>query len=274
MFTEAEKAEITSVKERLLKMVDYQFMAGNATMPGEIYTMVKRGILTGGAIASAFHNEKPNDFDIYFNRHDDIQYVADYFLKKDNQMWITKLQHDYIQPVVPGLYYTNNAITLQNGIQFIILQTANLRGVFDFVHCMPWIDMETGKMHISEDQYRAIKNKKLIMNPGGHSPSASRITKYVERGYAMSDQVKKLLETYTANSLAAQPPAPEPLEDVIADVLSREFQEGMQKALADSYEESLKKLYADSWEQPLKIDIDEDVADYDYTYPGKRLTLI
>lgn len=253
MFTEKEKAEIVDVKNRLLKMLDGQYMTG---VPSEIRQMMKFGILTGGAIPSVFHNEKPNDFDIYFHRQDDIKLVCDYFMRPENHQWISDLKHDYIQPAVKGKYFTSNAITLVNGVQFIILQTSDLRKAFDFVHCMPWIDLVTGAMHISEDQYRAIKNKKLMLNPHGHGPSAKRINKYVERGYVMSDQVKKILEGHVRNSLAEQPISPAPLADVIADQMSKEFQEGMKQALAESYMEALKGM--EGWRYE-----DEDKADYD-----------
>lgn len=268
MFTEAEKAEIVDVKNRLLKMIDGQYMAPIQTkdgkdigpVPSEIRQMMKFGILTGGAIASAFHNELPNDFDIYFHREDDIKLVVDYFMRPENTKWIEDLKHDYIQPAVKGKYFTSNAITLVNAIQFIILQTSDLRKGFDFVHCMPWIDLTTGAMHISEDQYRAIKNKKLILNPHGHGPNARRINKYVQRGYKMSDQVKKILEGQTAMSLAQQPPAPEPLADVIADALSKEFQAGMKQALAESYMEALKGMEGWRYEDDIEPDYDKDDA--------------
>lgn len=190
MFTDQERQEIIAVKERLLKMVDGCFL-GNS-IPADIHDMTMRGILTGGAIASAFHIETPNDYDIYFTRQDDIEYASKFFLDPSMHKWISTIKHNYIQPVVAGHYYTNNAITLVNGIQFIILHTADLRSKFDFVHCQPWLDLQTRTFHISEAQYRAIKDRLLIRNPVGPTPVGQRIKKYVERGWKIRNEDREL----------------------------------------------------------------------------------
>ena len=79
---------------------------------------------------------------------------------------------------------TENAVTLTNDIQFIYLGTADVcRANFDFVHCMPWYDIQTQKLYISEAQFTAIKNKRLVYNLTGESIKDRRIQKYIAKGW-------------------------------------------------------------------------------------------
>lgn len=253
MFTEAQKNHIGEVKERALKMFESTFFRLN--WPDEIRRMASRGILTGGAIPSIMHGQEPNDWDIYLEREDDIEYVKKFFLKPENHKYISEIKHNYLHgTTVAGKYFTANAITLMNGVQFIILQNARLREAFDFIHCMPFIHISTKQMHISERQYRAIMDKQLILNPKGHAPKLDRIVKYLQRGYNMTPEVKIIYDANVAMSAAAQPPNPSPyipttngtLQDDIIDVIATEMAKDvdvkMKKALQDMYLEAYEKL--------------------------------
>jgi hypothetical protein len=69
-------------------------------------------------------------------------------------------------------------------VQFIYLGTADVcRSKFDFVHCMPWYDLNTQKLHISEAQFNSIKTKTLVYNLAGESIKEQRVKKYVDKGW-------------------------------------------------------------------------------------------
>lgn len=249
MFTDQERQEIVAVKERLLKMVDGCFVAH--PIPTAIYDITKNGILTGGAIASAFHIQTPNDYDIYFKNADHIESVRKIFLDPSMHKWISTVKHNYIQPVVAGHYYTNNAITLVNGIQFIILGTTDLRNIFDFVHCQPWLDLKTKTLHISEAQYRAIKGMQLIRNPAGPTPAGHRIKKYVERGWRMDNDpgLQTLLNAYQLELNL----------DKAANAANAMFDQSMQKL----FEQSAAQVLEDQFE---KLDLEDLKARYEDDY--------
>lgn len=143
-------------------------------------------ILTGGAIASMMHMERPNDFDLYFK--DDFSLSSfRQFIKNEIPVreYIKDVNEKYIEVVIEGKMVTGNAVTFKNGVQVILLQGCEGREYFDFIHCMPWYDISNNKLHISRRQYDAIKHKKLIVNPArmGTPTSKSRIEKYVKRGW-------------------------------------------------------------------------------------------
>jgi hypothetical protein len=89
---------------------------------------------------------------------------------------------------IEGKLITAHATTFDNDIQVITMATSEFRDTFDFIHCMPWYDIKTGKLHISPAQYEAIKNKKLVLNPKAKKkPTARRVEKYVERGWLFNE---------------------------------------------------------------------------------------
>lgn len=258
MFSDAQKNHIKEVKERTLKMFESAFFQLN--WPDEIRRMASRGILTGGAIPSIMHGDKPNDWDIYLEREDDIEYVRQFFLKPEHHKYISEMKHNYIHATVAGKYFTANAITLKNGIQFIILQNARLREAFDFIHCMPFIHISTKQMHISENQYRAIMDKQLILNPKGHAPRLDRIVKYTGRGYKMSPEVKIIYDANVAMSAAAQPPNPTPPPDItsLQQAVLDDIATEMAKDVDIKMKQALRDMYKDAYEQILKMQDDTD----------------
>lgn len=202
MFTKEEIAEIQAVKERALKLIDSKLYFTPPHADEELRRLVGRGILTGGVFASLFHNQLPHDFDIYFKDDRDIVAANKYFLDEKNIPLIKDINPAYIHTVVDGKCFTANAVTLDNDLQFIMLGNSNMRKFFDFVHCMPYLDLDSKKFYISGDQYRAIKTRYLVKNPAGHTPTRKRIEKYMDRGYRFSPEIDALYMTYINNSQA------------------------------------------------------------------------
>jgi hypothetical protein len=48
---------------------------------------------------------------------------------------------------------------------------------------MPWIDIKTQKLFMSEAQFDSIKSRNIILNKKGEPPKEYRIQKYVSKGW-------------------------------------------------------------------------------------------
>ena len=77
IFTNDELVDINTVKTR----IEEYFRT--VKFPPGLIAIVKNGILTGGASASLFHNETPNDWDIYLTKQTDIDAFIDLTKKSD-----------------------------------------------------------------------------------------------------------------------------------------------------------------------------------------------
>jgi hypothetical protein len=138
-------------------------------------------VLSGGAIASLYHGEKPKDYDLWSKSSSAIVTVISHL--DTLQDFVTEDIGEHYSAMAGAKYVSPNAITLKNSLQFITLgDYKEQRERFDFVHCKPYYDIQTGLLFISEAQWSAIKNKKLIVNPG-RTPSNSRINKFGLRGW-------------------------------------------------------------------------------------------
>jgi hypothetical protein len=179
-FTPLEISDIILNKEILKESLNKKLKQ----LPIDIIDIIVRhGILTGGSISSSFHNEAPNDYDIYLKDLDSLRQFKQ-LLTDDNLQHVKSANEKYMEVLVNDKMVTVNATTFVNDIQVITLGTVAMRETFDFVHCMPWIELYTNKLHISKKQYDLIKKKHLIKNPDyPHSLSDKRISKYVNKGW-------------------------------------------------------------------------------------------
>lgn len=186
MFTAAEREEINLVKASLLVEIS-QIMKDEKYSPDLVNWITNHGILTGGASASMFHKERPNDYDIYFEESQTIGHVERYLTH--NSDYVKDVKEGYIvqDSRMKGKVWSSRAITLRGDIQLIIMNTADIRQLFDFEHCKPWLHIRTRKYFISEVQYRSIKTRTLI--PNASNPSQHRIFKFEDRGWKMTERI-------------------------------------------------------------------------------------
>ena len=185
-FTTSEKTKILRLKSELTA----QFSVKMVAIPDTTFQTLIRDncIITGGAIASCFHSEKINDIDLYAKDQASLNTLKIYILEsmKDN----IKEMKAYDVNSTAGYMITDNAVTLKGDLQFIYLGTADqCRLKFDFIHCMPWFDIKTQKLHISKDQYDAIADKRLLVNPLGNV-KFKRIDKYTKRGWGIEPALR------------------------------------------------------------------------------------
>ena len=189
MFTAAEGEEISRVKDLLL--LDISNIMNSEKYSTDLMSyIVNYGILTGGASASMFHKEQPNDYDIFIEDTDTIGHIERYLAKHPEFIKDVKEGYFVKDSQMEGKVWSSRAITLKGNIQLIIMNTASQRIQFDFEHCKPWLHLRTRKYFISEEQYRSIKSKTLL--PTVHQqPAPHRIFKFEERGWKMSDRVQR-----------------------------------------------------------------------------------
>jgi len=179
MFSSSEETEIAIVKEKIRSKLQTKL----DSLPNPIKEIIEKGILSGGVSASLFHNQMPNDWDIYLSNADDVKEFD--ALINQNVDLIDDINPKYMamDTLIDGKVITARATTLKNSVQVITMETKEHRKTFDFIHCMPWFDIANGKYFISKDQYRAIKSKKIIINPEAKQVAQYRIEKYLNRGW-------------------------------------------------------------------------------------------
>lgn len=154
----------------------------------EVRMLAKRCILTGGATASIFHSDTPNDWDLLFLFDKDVQSILinPSIIPTNDIADMKEYSSDLRTEKVIGKCITTWAITCKNGVQFI-LRNAEHRKHFDFIHCMPYYDITRNKLFISGDQFHSIMEKNIILNPErvdrDKAPNEKRLQKYIDRGW-------------------------------------------------------------------------------------------
>jgi hypothetical protein len=138
-------------------------------------------IITGGCISSLYFGEKVNDIDLYAKDSKKLSTVQKLIIEIGEHIKEVK---GYSLTNADNKLITNNAITLKNDVQFITIADAETcRKQFDFIHCMPWFDIKTQKLHISESQFNSIKNRQLVPNISGETVKPYRLQKYLDKGW-------------------------------------------------------------------------------------------
>ena len=188
-FSQSDKTSILRLKSSIASYYNLQMKKiGDRQLESLFYDNC---IITGGCIASLFHGEDVNDIDVYAKTNPAMRIIKDYIIdfgKNIKSGSLYKLDED----TPPRPLITENAVTLTNDVQFIYLGTADVcRANFDFVHCMPWYDLNTQKLHISEAQFTAIKSKTLVPNISGEAIKDRRIEKYSIKGWNTKNIVYK-----------------------------------------------------------------------------------
>lgn len=179
MFTANEEVEIAVVKEKIRSRLETKL----GILPIPIRNIIQRGILSGGASASLFHNQMPSDWDVYLSDANDVKEFDTLIQQNVDLIDDVNPKYMVMDTLIDGKVITARATTLKNSVQVITMETKEHRKSFDFIHCMPWFDISTGKYFISKDQYRAIKGKKIIINPKAKEVAQYRIEKYLNRGW-------------------------------------------------------------------------------------------
>lgn len=194
-FSNSDKSKILKLKSSIASYYNLQMKKlGDKKLESLFF---EHCIITGGSISCLAYDETVADIDLYAKTAKGLTEIESYIIThmpKDQIARFDKYTLDdegaKMVTVKDGEYaITNNAITLTNSVQFITLGEAeDCRKKFDFIHCMPWFDIASQKLHISEDQFGCIKLKKLKRNPLYSGQFAKRrVDKYVKRGWGFYD---------------------------------------------------------------------------------------
>ncbi len=183
VFNEIERGEIEAVK--IAVKTHLRIMMSE--LPSSYPQMFKNGILAGGAIASLFHGEEPNDWDIYLETHSLSNQFLDRVMKGLDGIEdvIADINPNYnVTTLLDGKIVTERAVTFRNKLQVIVMTDRTSRETFDFLHCMPYFEFGSGNFYISRAQYDAIKQRKLVQNPKfKDQPNVRRLQKLIAQGW-------------------------------------------------------------------------------------------
>ncbi len=181
VFNNEEIDVIKRTKSTLLEMLVPKL----EQLPLQLQSLIfEKGILTGGATSSVMLNTPPKDYDIYLTDESDINRFKDLLKTGEVLEFVSDVDEKYKANItVNGKIITTNATTFKNNIQVITCAYAKSREKFDYVHCMPYINIKDKKFYISKMQYMSIMNKTLKTNPNAERVDAHRTMKFIGRGW-------------------------------------------------------------------------------------------
>lgn len=192
MFSESDKKLILKVKEQIKEKV------GLGVLENKIYfqEFLKESVsfpkmfLSGGAIASLFQNETPNDWDLFF-KNEIEKTVFTKFLT--NSSFFTPIEFFIDERYTDEEGIPVNALTIKDDqISFIKLYADKpeyVKSTFDFVHCTSHYDIFDDTLHISELQFKCM-TQKILMRNTNEPIKKSRLEKFLNRGYKIAaDQI-------------------------------------------------------------------------------------
>lgn len=144
--------------------------------------------ICGGFIASHLQKQKPKDVDFYFESDDAMDKATAILLDPSGKFThhIADVDPKYRETIGrDGKMITEWAITMKTGHSFITKhwgEPKELKSTFDYVHCCAHYEIATDQLFISEAQYLAIVNKRLMVN-NPLTFTNKREEKFLLRGY-------------------------------------------------------------------------------------------
>lgn len=183
LFTSAEIDRIKLIKSKLTNDLRRKFddFAEHPTLATTLFTSC---VLSGGASASVYYNQTPNDYDLYFKDLQSLDYIRNWLNSDMGLPYVKSISENYTTNIlVNGKCITHNAITLKNDVQLVMMDVSSMIDNFDFIHCNPKLDILTDTYYISPLEYRAIGCKHLIRNNSNGAVSKARMQKFKERGW-------------------------------------------------------------------------------------------
>jgi hypothetical protein len=166
-----------AVREKLINQAEIPYKLWN--------TIRSKCILSGSCISSIYHGEEPNDYDFWLREPNSIQWLRDIIIR-DYPDYIMDVSEKYGNLPNTSPLITENAITLKNNFQIIALgDYFTERKKFDYVHCLPYVNLADSLFYISEYQFKIIDSKILVKNPDGKEPTSMRTQKFLDRGWKL-----------------------------------------------------------------------------------------
>lgn len=189
MFSDDDRKNILEIKKKIREKVSFGSLAVKKYIGDYLNIAPFPTIfLSGGAIASLVQNEEPKDWDIFF------------FLKSEQESFTQMLtSSSYFTDVKIDVNYVDddgipkNALTIKtDDISFVTLHhglPSEVKKTFDFLHCTSHYDIMKDSLHISELQYKCMKEK-LLMKNNENLVHKWRLDKFLARGYRIAHNHK------------------------------------------------------------------------------------
>lgn len=142
--------------------------------------------ITGGFIASHLQRQKPKDVDFYFEDDAAMDSAVAILSSPGYNDLIADVDPRYRATIGrDGKMITENAITMKTGHSFITRhwgEPKEVKATFDYMHCCAHYEIALDKLFISEAQYVAAVNKRLMVN-NPLTFTNLREEKFLLRGY-------------------------------------------------------------------------------------------
>ena len=137
-------------------------------------------IIAGGVFVSKFHNEEPNDIDMFFLDVNEPVSIPDMsIVKKESKI-------EYMNnPDILRAFTVHRQFRDINVILTKYKTREDLMKHFDMWHCKMSYDPSCDGFFISRMAYDAVKNKKIIHANLAVPIKQHRIDKYLKRGYTI-----------------------------------------------------------------------------------------
>lgn len=193
--------KINKIKELLRSKIDIVL---NTIEKEDLKERVAQDIyISGGAICSLLLDEKPRDYDIYFNSVivlEDLIYYYVPTIKIDKQYITTvrkfNIDEKFVDTVIPltngacGIKITKTALILDTNLQIVINRIGNINDItqqMDFIHCTNYYDYAYDKLVLNKPALTSILTKELQYQ-GQHFSinSLYRLQKFIQKGFTIS----------------------------------------------------------------------------------------
>lgn len=172
------------------------------------------GFIAGGAVLSAFTNNRINDYDIYFSSKENANAfklalkmkdgINEYQIPEKRKKLMVKSKKEVIE-----VFRTDNAITFLCDGQKYQLITAfylppeELFKKYDFTICMGAYSPKANEFYLYDSFLEDVSEKRLKFNIGTEYPICSllRVLKYQKKGYIISglEMIKMALTIHKLN---------------------------------------------------------------------------
>ncbi len=191
MFDNGEMTLLDDLKKRLSEALwyvnAYYYIQPDGALKGEKLTMqhadTKNLVVAGGCIASMYHNEQPNDYDIFILKSDKRLFNS--IVNVDATTYHSE-GYDSMQNVMATATRYEGA----NKLNYILTNHETreelIKG-FDFKHCRASFVPHNNKFYISKTTFLCIKEKWLVPNRKPHDlkADAARRMKFLGRGFTV-----------------------------------------------------------------------------------------
>jgi hypothetical protein len=195
MFDNGEMTLLDDLKKKVSEALwmanAYYYIQPDGALKGEKLTMqhadTQNLVVAGGCIVSLYHDEQPNDYDIFILKSDERLFncIVNVDATTYNSQGYDRMEHVKATATrYEGANKLNYILTTHETREELI------KG-FDFKHCRASFVPHTNTFYISKTTLQCIQNKWLVpnRNPNNLAQDAQRRAKFLGRGFTIPKKV-------------------------------------------------------------------------------------